>query len=92
MSDDYIWTLADRISNEIVTLVNSHIKELRGNGRLTGSGCALQLLVGQLLALKALDESMPANKPATLTAFMQALDNVLADILWDAVRQRSNGE
>lgn len=72
----YQWTIADRISDTIVEAINYEIEAMRKRGNVD----PIQALVGQLLALKSLDRSIPASRPKALAILMSNVDTTLAQI------------
>lgn len=62
---------ADRISDEIVTVLNAHIPD----------STAAELLCGQLLAIIALGRMAPQPIPPKYKAVLQATDACLAELL-----------
>ncbi len=75
--DDGTWDVADRISDQIVDIVNIETAFMIGRGRLDGT----QLLAGQLLALLSLGQTMPDKKPAELIAVLKAAKVCLKSLL-----------
>lgn len=70
------WAVADQISGGIVYLVNAELDQMREKGDPE----PLQLLVGQLLALMALEKIMPPRKPGTLDEMFVAVKKVLLEV------------
>jgi hypothetical protein len=69
----YDWEEADRISDEIVDMLNSEIKKPGFN--------PIQAFAAQLLALKGYLSTAPHDKPPSLTVLELAIDEVLNDLL-----------
>lgn len=71
---DRDWSIADRVSERIVAILNDELRQMRARSNVD----SLQLLVGQLLAFYALGK-MPAPKPRPLS--LEQLDSAIANML-----------
>jgi hypothetical protein len=77
------WTIANRVSDRIVDVINDELETMRKTNKVQ----ARQLLVGQLLALRSLEKSMPPGpRPKTLTR----LDSAMEDYLLEAIGARTS--
>ena len=71
------WATADRISDRIVDFINDELEQMRKSDNIE----PLQILAGQLLALKALEQTMPLVMfPTSLQAVLIAVNSALSEI------------
>lgn len=70
------WAAADELSDKIVEAVNAELVRMRAAGQVQ----ALQILAGQLLALMALERTMPPDRPASAGRLFAAVREVLDEL------------
>ncbi len=71
------WTIADRISDKIVNVINDELDAMRQRDAIE----PLQLLAGELLALHALAQTVPAGAPESFKQLMYAAGFTLGEIM-----------
>lgn len=70
------WARADRISDAVIALVNLEIDEMRAANRVE----PLQIWAGLMLALLALLETAPPDRPRSIVLVEAAIRTCLEDL------------